>query len=88
MVVFVPNPNRFVNQNGRPGDDGQEYRKKLLPVVEDLNIPTLDISGAVASHPHPLSLYNGHFNARGYEHAAGTIMARLDRHSASGGRIP
>jgi hypothetical protein len=53
-------------------------REKVTALVNDLNIKMVDMTGSFDSQSDPLSLFHGHYNARGYKLVARKIEEHLE----------
>ena len=77
-LYFVYLPDYFTYSNNKK----HLYRKTILQVANELNIPIIDIHKQVfALHPDPLSLFSHfdwHYNAEGYRLIAEAIGKRLE----------
>ena len=51
---------------------------KILSLLKELNINVIDMSVHFASHGDPLSLFEGHYNSKGYALVAQKIEERLE----------
>lgn len=76
--VYLPTYRRY----GKVGENPNHgCRDKVLSIVDDLNIPVLDLAKAFDGHPDVLSLFpfrlNSHYNEQGYRFAARAIETFL-----------
>lgn len=52
-------------------------REKIVSLAKELDIPVIDITEHFDAHEDPLSLFSGHYNARGYRLVAQKIEERI-----------
>jgi len=85
-LVFVYLPSGAVCKKLPVNEYVEKYdrnRNKLLSIVNDLDIPLIDIYNVLFSHPDPLALYplrytiRSHFSAKGYEQIAQKIDEKI-----------
>ena len=79
--IFIYNPDTY-NRVHHPAYEGFPQRKKVLEMMESLNIPIIDLTPKlITEHPDPLSLLPfhklGHYNKKGYQIIAEEIKNRL-----------
>jgi len=76
--VYLPARTRYI---GTVNHDELFYRKQVLAVVNNLDIPTIDFHHVLAAYPNPLSFFPlqlGHYTAEGYSLLAQTIETYLE----------
>ena len=76
--IYLPRYERYIQKSNN--DDLFNY-KKIIKIVNSLNIPLIDIPDAFKKHGDPLSLFpfrkGGHYNEKGYELVAKTIFKTI-----------
>ena len=76
--IYLPRYERYIQKSNN--DDLFNY-KKIIKIVNSLNIPLIDIPDAFKKHGDPLSLFpfrkGGHYNEKGYELVAKTIFITI-----------
>ena len=77
--VYMPHPVRYTTKLKNPSKFNK--RRKVLDLLERLNISTIDMTKTFQNHPDVLALFpfrypSGHFNAEGYGFIAKTILAK------------
>jgi hypothetical protein len=74
--VYLPSWERYARPNLL-----EEDRREILRVVEDLEIPVIDIHQAFQAHPDVLSLFpfrrSGHYNIEGNAVLADAVLKQL-----------
>jgi lysophospholipase L1-like esterase len=75
--VYLPEYKRY--SNDMVNHNQHRMKSKIMKIVKELNIPTIDIHQEVFSeHPDPLSLFplrmSGHYNVDGYTEVAKAIV--------------
>ena len=78
--VYLPRYGRYAQKSE---DDNLFNYKKVIKIVNSLNIPLIDIhEDAFKKHSDPLSLFpfrkGGHYNEKGYEFVAKTIFNKIN----------
>jgi hypothetical protein len=77
--VYLGNYYRYVAGNNQ---DGYMYYKEVIQIVENLNIPIIDINELFEKHEDPLSLFpfrkRNHYNEKGYQLIAKTIFEKIN----------
>ena len=75
--VYLPEWQRFENPNL-----ANPERERILQIVEDLDIPIIDIYSAFATQDDPLALFpfrlHGHYNEEGYKLVATEILRFIE----------
>lgn len=75
--VFLPSRSQFND----PDSENPSY-VQVLSIVNDLDIPIIDLASTFAAHPDPVSLIPfrgyGHFNAEGYKLVGETILQFIE----------
>ncbi len=79
--VYLPSGNTYLIDNEDP------YRKRLLSLVNDLEINMIDLKYDFVNHPDPLSLFplsslNSHYGKNGYKIVADKLINTL-KHASS-----
>ncbi len=91
-VVYLPAYGRF--SSGRDAGDRLFARRRVIDLLERMDVPTLDVSSNFATQPDPQSLWvdsRSHYTARGFELVAqavsewlGTTTPASERRKPSG----
>lgn len=79
-VVFVYLPSEVRHMNRVAGWDADAYKRKVLTVVRQVGLPTIDVVPAFTAQANPRALYQGnHYSVRGYALAADVVREELAR---------
>jgi hypothetical protein len=77
--VYLPTWERYAKEVDH---DDFMHRRHVLSIVEELNIPIIDIHQTFQQHQDPLSLFpfrvSGHYTNEGYRLVAKTIITELE----------
>ena len=78
--VYLPDYARYIGKNIH---DNKFHYKKVTKIVENLNIPIIDINKELfIKYDDPISLFvfrkGGHYNEKGYQLVAKTIFRKIN----------
>ena len=86
--VYLPTWARYGNPDDTPGinHDAQleliPFYDRILSIVDDLDIPIIDLKTKFDQHPDPLALWPfrlmGHFNEKGYQFVAERVLEEIE----------
>jgi hypothetical protein len=81
VFVYLPAWERFDGTRPNP------HRGKILSLVEELQVPIVDVQESLESHPDPLSLFpfrlRGHYTEDGYALAAAAVLRGIEPYLAA-----
>lgn len=82
IIVYIPQWERYEFET----EDWTFQRREVRPLLDELDVPIIDLKIAMDEHEDPLSLYpfriNGHYNAEGYQFMADVITAELEAYDS------
>lgn len=80
IFVYLPDYMRYDAENAV--SEEAMYRLEILPIIDELGVPMIDIHQTFSAHPNPASFFpfemQGHYNEEGYALVAEEVLKFLE----------